>query len=196
MGKEFKNIHLEDAQLKIMDTFLDPIESDRYFKFFMQNIKWAGGTIKIFGKEYEIPRMQAWYGDKSANYSYSGLDLEPLEWLPEILEIKTEVENYCQTSFNSVLFNLYRNGKDSNGWHSDNEKELGPEPIIASISLGQERPFKLKHKTKDLKHSMNLSDGSLLLMEGSTQKHWKHCIPKSSKMLNPRINLTFRRIFA
>ena len=148
----------------------------------------------MFGKTHPQPRLTAWYGDMA--YRYSGLTMQPLPWTPLLLEIKNRVETITDHRFNSVLLNYYRDQADSMGMHSDDEKELGPNPAIASLSLGAERLFSLKHKTRrDLKTlKQGLPDSSLMLMRGETQKHWRHGIDKSRRAHGPRINLTFRRI--
>lgn len=191
----FYEILIPDGKLIYFPRFLDIDVADQYYQFFLSHIMWRTDKIKIFGKEHLIPRKQAWYGDSDAIYSYSNIDLKPLPWTKEILQLKNQISAVSEVEFNSVLFNLYRDGRDSNGWHSDDEKELGPSPVIASLSLGQERNFQLKHKTDQKKESLILKHGSLLIMAGETQKFWKHQIPKSRKPMKPRINLTFRRIF-
>ncbi|HNN87507.1 MAG TPA: alpha-ketoglutarate-dependent dioxygenase AlkB, partial [Pseudomonadales bacterium] len=139
-------------------------------------------------------RLTAWYGDEGSRYQYSAVNLHALPWTPTLLNIKQRVEAHSDgITFNSVLLNLYRNGSDGVAWHSDNEAELGPKPIIASVSFGQERPFQLRHiQDKNLKYSLPLPHGSLLIMRGETQRNWLHQIPKSAKAMAPRINLTFR----
>ncbi len=176
-------------------NYFNSFETLELFQVLHQSIQWRNDKIKMFGKIYNIPRLQAWYGENDAKYSYSNINLSPIPWTKELLEIKAKIEATCNTEFNSVLLNLYRNGTDSNGWHSDDEKELGENPIIASISLGQERIFQLKHKVENTKIDILLENGSLLLMSGTMQKNWKHQIPKTKKPLNSRINLTFRRIY-
>jgi len=155
---------------------------------------WSQQQITVYGKHYLQPRLSAWYGD--LNYSYSGITMEPLPWTQTLLQIKSRVETLLQQDFNSVLLNLYRDHNDSMGMHSDNERELGEWPVIASLSLGEERTFLLKHKTrKDLKTiRLPLPPGSLLLMKGNTQTHWRHGIAKERRPCGPRINLTFRNI--
>ena len=150
---------------------------------------------RFFGKEHKIPRLQAWYADKNIDYTYSGKQLIRNDWNSVLSEIKTDIELITSNTFNSVLGNLYRNGSDSMGLHSDNEKELGENPAIASVSFGAERFFHLKHKNqKELRLKIPLTSGSLLLMEGETQTHWLHQVAKTSKLVGPRINLTFRKI--
>ena len=133
-------------------------------------------------------------GDAQAHYQYSGLSLSPQPWLPTVKAIRRKIEKRCCHRFNSVLINLYRDGKDSNGWHSDNEPELGENPVIASLSLGATRRFRLRHKYRKAlaPYSIDLPHGSLLLMAGTTQQYWQHCLSKTARQVGPRINLTFR----
>lgn len=161
-------------------------------------IPWRSESIVLWGKSYVQPRLIAWYGDKDARYTYSGLTLTPQAWSPTLLRIREHVERLSEAKFNSVLLNYYRNGQDSMGFHSDDEPELGATPIIASLSLGEERTFILKHKTqKQLKPlRLSLASGSLLLMRGETQRNWRHAIEKEKRPCGPRINLTFRRILS
>lgn len=192
----FVEIELPDAEIRFYENFFDQSECELLFKNLVEKVNWRNDKIKIFNKEVSIPRLSAWYGNAGLSYSYSGLKLEPNEWNEELLIIKEKIENHLGIQFNSVLINLYRDGQDSMGWHKDDEKELGINPIIASVSLGQERPFQLKHiynKVHGTK-TIQLSDGSLLLMQGATQHFWKHQIPKTSRIIKPRINLTFRTI--
>jgi len=195
LNKDPQHIPLDGGELLYVSSFLNNATAKKYFDYFFEGIEWQSDTIRIFGKTYLIPRLQAWYGDEDARYSYSNIDLKPLPWSPELLALKKKVESFSDGTYNSVLLNLYRDGRDSNGWHSDDEKELGERAEIASLTLGQERAFHLKHKVKKLKKKMVLENGSLLIMRGATQANWKHQIPKSSKPIKPRINLTFRRIF-
>jgi alkylated DNA repair dioxygenase AlkB len=149
----------------------------------------------MFGKLLAQPRLTAWYGSAGTNYSYSGLNLVPEPFSKELLTLKAKIEQVGSTQFNSVLLNLYRNENDSMGWHADDEKELGINPIIASLSLGQTRKFQVKHKlTKNLNLNLLLTHGSLLLMRGEMQHYWQHAIPKSKNSCDQRINLTFRNI--
>ncbi len=190
-------IHLDlpDCDITYYSSFLDSKESDSYFKVFKKTIAWRQDDIKVFGKVYAQPRLTALYGNNQKPYSYSNITMQPHEFTTELLEVKEKVENETDLNFTSCLLNLYRNGKDSNGWHADNEKELGENPVIASITLGQERYFHLKHRTKKrLKHKISLAHGSLLLMRGKTQHHWLHQIAKTTRPIKERINLTFRVI--
>lgn len=157
-------------------------------------MNWRQESVQLFGKQVPMPRLTAWYGDKG--YSYSGLYNKPQPWLPVLLALKEQVEQASKQPYNSVLLNLYRSGQDSMGWHADDEPELGAQPSIASLSLGGDRRFSFKHRSrKDLKAtSITLHHGSLLLMQGATQHHWLHHIPKTKHPVQPRINLTFRLV--
>ncbi len=176
-----------DAGLGNAEGFLDRLITDT---------PWRSEEINVWGKTYAQPRLIAWYGDDSSSYSYSGLTLSPLPWTPTLLTIKDRVETLSDATFNSVLLNYYRNQSDGMGFHADDEPELGPSPVIASVTFGEVRPFVLKHKRrKDVANvKLPLPSGSLLLMRGATQANWKHGIPKQSKPCAPRVNLTFRKI--
>lgn len=141
-----------------------------------------------------IPRLQAWYGDNYQAYTYSGLTMKALPWTPELGELRKRIEQHTGFLFNSCLANLYRDGNDTVGWHSDDEPELGVNPTIASLSLGESRDFQLKHKITKEKLTIPLKTGGLLLMSGETQHYWQHCIPRTKRVKSPRINLTFRLI--
>lgn len=160
----------------------------------MQEINWQQDQLTMYGKQVNIPRLQAWYGNPEHEYTYSGLTLTPLLLTPTLITLKEKVEGFINFSFNSLLANLYRNGNDSVSWHSDDEPELGRMPTIASLSFGDTRNFQLKHKTTGDKLNIDLTSGSLLLMAGPTQHFWSHCVPKTKRVKSPRINLTFRQI--
>jgi alkylated DNA repair dioxygenase AlkB len=187
---------LPEAKLKLFHCFFDPTESDHFFQTLLAQTQWEQRYLTVFGKTYPEPRLTAWHGDAGKGYSYSGITLEPLPWTPTLLQIKARVDSAAQTVFNSVLLNLYRHGRDSNGWHQDNEPELGHNPVIASVSFGAARRFQLRHKfRRELpKVEFELPHGSLLLMAGPTQHYWQHQIPKTAKPVEVRINLTFRVI--
>jgi alkylated DNA repair dioxygenase AlkB len=159
-------------------------------------IPWRQERILVWGKMYLQPRLVAWHGDRGSNYTYSGITLTPLPWTDLLLEIKRQIETVSAASFNSVLLNYYRDNRDSMGFHSDDEPELGLRPVIASLSLGEERTLIMKHKVNKLVKPirLKLASGSLLLMKGETQKYWTHGIAKESRPCGPRINLTFRQI--
>jgi alkylated DNA repair dioxygenase AlkB len=178
-------------QLDLGDSY------DLLLRELIDNTPWRAETVVIWGKSHPQPRLIAWYGDKGSKYTYSGISLEPLEWTNRLRGIKVMVENVSGATFNSVLLNYYRDHRDSMGPHSDDERELGDRPVIASLSLGEERTLTFKHKLRtELKPvRVPLASGSLLLMKGDTQRFWKHGINKQSQKCGPRINLTFRRIF-
>ena len=185
--------NLPDSSIVYYPEFFNPEESDQYFNKLLKTIKWQQDDIMVYGKTYKQPRLTALCANNEQPYSYSNITMIPLLFTNELLDIKSKVETVCKKSFTSCLLNLYRDGQDSNGWHADNEKELGINPIIASVSLGAERLFKLKHRTnKDLKKDLILQHGSLLVMQGVTQHFWLHQIPKTKKKIGKRINLTFR----
>jgi alkylated DNA repair dioxygenase AlkB len=187
--------NLPDAEIIYFPHFFNTEEADRLFSELKNNSAWQQDEIRVFGKIHPQPRLTALYGEQGKPYSYANITMQPLQWTPVLQKIKESVEHTCQTKFTSVLLNYYRDGKDSNGWHADNEKELGTNPVIASISLGAERVFQLKHNAdKECKKNIVLEHGSLLLMKGTTQQFWKHQIPKTTKPIGPRINLTFRVI--
>ncbi len=191
---EIEQLPLPDADL----LFWRQVELSSPYAMLLQALidttDWRQEEITVYGKFYLQPRLSAWHGDLS--YSYSGIRLEPLPWTPTLLDLKARVEALTEHEFNSVLLNYYRDQNDSMGMHCDDERELGLQPAIASLSLGDERTFLLKHKTrKDLKTvKLALPAGSLLLMRGDTQQYWRHGINKERHPCGPRINLTFRAI--
>ena len=184
------------GELIIYHNFFSQSESDRFFADLLNNTSWRQNKIKIFGKEVNLPRLTAWYGEEGKSYTYSGITMNPDPWTQNLLSIKKRIEEKININFNSVLANLYRNGQDYVSWHSDDEKELGKNPTIASVSFGATRRFLLRHKSnKDLETvDLSLGHGSLLIMKGSTQHFWKHQVPKTAKVKTERINLTFRVI--
>ena len=188
---------LSDANISYYPNFLTEQDATMLFDTLFNETDWKEESITLFGKSYKQPRLTAWYGEEGMNYSYSGIKMIPVPFTPVLLNLRSLIEDFTQESFNSVLLNLYRDGNDSNGWHSDSEKELGKDPVIASLSLGAARTFKLKHKhKKDTRFDISLVHGSLLLMKSETQHYWKHQVPKSRKVDLARINLTFRRIIS
>ncbi|MCL6267949.1 alpha-ketoglutarate-dependent dioxygenase AlkB family protein [Flagellimonas myxillae] len=189
------NLNLPKSDMVYYPAILSTEKSDQYFKILKETVPWRQDEITVFGKTHPQPRLTALYGNNSKAYSYSGITMQPLEFTQNLLDLKEIVEQIAKTSFSTCLLNFYRDGKDSNGWHSDDEKELGKNPVIASVSLGAERFFHLRNKSdKTLKHKMLLEHGSLLVMKGETQHFWQHQIPKTAKPIGERINLTFRVI--
>lgn len=159
----------------------------------MKEVVWKHEPIILFGKEVMQPRLTAWVGEAEKNMTYSGITMRPQAWTQSLLEIKRKIQVIAQVQFTSALLNLYRNGQDSVGWHRDNEKALGPQPVIGSVSFGSTRTFQFKHALeKELKVKIELTTGSLLIMKGDTQKYWFHAVTKTAKPVGPRINITFR----
>lgn len=176
------------------DSFLAPGEACRLTSSLWDQLQWSQFEITLFGRTVAQPRLSAWYGDPEARYRYSGLQLEPLPWLPLLLDLKDRVENACRHEFNSVLANAYRSGEDSMGWHSDDEPELGAKPLVASLSLGAERRFLVRRKGESKSAGFRLGNGSLLVMKQGCQENYQHALPKTRKPVGLRINLTFRQI--
>jgi len=162
-----------------------------------QELQWSQQDIMLFGRRVQQPRLTSWYGDPEAHYSYSGLQLNPLPWHPDLLELRSFLREKTGYDFNSVLANAYRDGRDSMGWHADDEKELGPNPLIASLNLGASRRFLLREKRGNHSKpvSLQLEHGSLLVMQAESQSRYLHSLPKTAKAVGLRINLTFRRVF-
>jgi alkylated DNA repair dioxygenase AlkB len=186
---------LPDAAIELHEHFFDAQESGSIMQALISEIDWKQYQIKIFGKTLDQPRLTAYYGEDHPYYAYSNIKLQPIPFTPILLSIKNKIETLTLEKFNGVLLNYYRNGDDSMGWHADDEKELGTNPVIASLSFGASRNFQLQHSLdKSIsKATIVLNDASLLIMKGVTQHFWKHQIPKQ-KNTGPRINLTFRKI--
>jgi alkylated DNA repair dioxygenase AlkB len=187
-----------DGEMYYYPAYFDPYASDLYFKKMLALSNWRQDEIRIFGKKYFLPRQQMFLGDtEDIVYTYSGITLNAEPWPDFIMEIKKRIEHDFNTLFNSALVNLYRDGNDSNGKHSDNEPELGKNPFMASVSFGASRKFRVYHKTKKhCKTELTLRHGDLVIMKGEMQHHWYHEIPKEKKVLEPRINITFRKVYA
>lgn len=184
-----------DASIIYYPNFFSTEEATILFDTLQKEIPWQQDDIKVYGKVYPQPRLTALFGNEGKSYSYSNITMHPHKWSPLLMSIKEKVEKKTEAIYSTVLLNYYRDGKDSNGWHADNEKELGTNPIIASLSFGAERMFQLKHNAiPNQKINIPLAHGSLLVMKGTTQHFWKHQIPKTTKPIGPRINLTFRII--
>jgi alkylated DNA repair dioxygenase AlkB len=188
-------LELPDAIFEYYPNFLTKEKADEFFKLLNEKTPWQQDTITVYGKNHLQPRLTALYGNEGKPYKYSNIIMNPHPWNATLIHLKELVEEKAKHKFTTVLLNLYRNERDSNGWHADNEKELGRNPIIASISLGEERTFQLKNNTiKEAKQHVILKHGSLILMKEGSQIHYKHQIPKTTSSKNPRINLTFRTI--
>lgn len=184
---------MEDADLYYIPHWLSKEEQTRLYQLFQREIAWKQDEVYVFGRWHRIPRLQAWYGDESAEYEYSGKLLKPLPWLSELKDCRDQIERLGIT-LNSVLANWYRNGEDKMGWHSDNEAVLGFNPVIASLSLGTTRTFQLRHRFNHQRVDLELEGGSLLIMAGSMQHYWQHAVPVRKKVTAGRMNLTFRNI--
>jgi len=189
-----QRLDMQDADVEYIANWLNPDLADKLFSHFSADLAWQEAHIAMFGRQVKIPRLQAWYGDPDAVYKYSGLQMQPVAWTPNLLTLKHRCEHECGVKFNSVLANLYRSGSDSMGFHSDNEPELGNQPVIASVSLGQARNFDFKHTNTQEKVRLVLEHGSLLVMSGDTQRYWQHGINKTKRTAQPRINFTFRSV--
>ena len=192
----FQKCQLKDANLWFCKEFLPDRKASEILDTLIESTEWTQPVIQFGAKSVPSPRLAAWYGDEKAVYTYSGLRNVPAPWTPALQKVRFQLEEAIGGRFNSVLLNYYRSGQDSMGWHRDNERELGPEPLIASVSLGERRRFLMQHvKDKNLRWKIELCHGSALVMMGQTQKLWRHCLPKSKIRNNPRVNLTFRRVF-
>lgn len=192
-----ETLQMPDADVSMFRMFFSRAESDLFFLSLLNQTRWRQDKIRIYGKQIDLPRLTAWYGDPGKSYSYSGISMDPYPWTETLREIKSRVDGEAQVRFNSVLLSLYRNGNDSLSWHQDDEPELGEDPVIASVSFGATRSFQFRYKPDKNVHkvSVDLTHGSLLIMKGPTQRFWMHQVPKTAKPVAPRINLTFRIIY-
>jgi alkylated DNA repair dioxygenase AlkB len=192
-----ERIVIPDGELACWPAAFAPAEADVLFARLRHEVPWRQEEIVMFGQARPVPRLVAWHGDADAVYTYSGVRHEPLPWLPAIVEVRDRVAALTGHRFNSVLLNLYRDGRDGMGWHADDEPELGRNPVIASVSLGAARRFRLRHRRRGERAlSLDLGHGSLLLMGGELQHHWVHALPKTRSTVGERINLTFRAVHA
>ena len=191
-----KNLLPYDGTLSYNQNFYSDEKAIEIFNALKTYTEYEQRIIKIFGKEINAPRLEAFYSKNKQNYSYSGQTLQGNIFTPMIEDICMEVEAFTGACFNSVLINVYRDGQDSNGWHSDNEKELGINPVIASLSFGASRNIHFRHNKTNLKKTIEMENGSIMVMGGSIQHHWKHQVPKTSKVKSTRINMTFRWIIS
>lgn len=184
-----------DGEVLLYPNAFTSAESDAFLDGLIHEVPWKHEAITMFGRQVMQPRLTAWYGDTGKSYSYSGITMQPLVWTETLLQIKNKADNIAGVSFNSALLNYYRDGNDSMGWHRDNEKELGINPVIASISFGVARKFQLRHYSdKTGLTNILLTHGSLLLMRGETQHYWEHQLPKVKDHMGGRVNITFRVI--
>jgi len=192
---DWRRFDLAGADVRIA-RFCDRAAAQRWFGRLHAEIPWEQHRLRIFGREVNSPRLSCWIGDADAMYTYSRTRFEPRRWTPALAELRDELNRSCGQNYNSVLCNLYRDGHDAMGWHSDSEPELGSMPTIASLSFGATRRFRLRHKRDRTAHlELDLESGSLLLMAAATQANYRHDLPRTKADVGPRINLTFRRIF-
>ncbi|KLI97252.1 alpha-ketoglutarate-dependent dioxygenase AlkB [Luteimonas sp. FCS-9] len=190
---------LPGADLAYEPGWLPAAEADALFEALQAGLPWTTHRLRIFGRQVDAPRLSCWIGDPGAAYRYSGMRFEPLPWPSALAAARARVSAAAGTAFDSVLANLYRDGRDAMGWHSDDEPELGPRPVIASLSLGATRRFVLKARDASAGHAsdriaLDLAHGSLLVMRGDTQARYRHALPRTARPVGPRINLTFRRV--
>ena len=189
----FVRLEIPEADIALDPAYLAPAERAPLFEALRAGIPWETHRIRIFGRELGSPRLSCWIGDPGASYVYSGTRFEPHDWTPELVALRNRIAATTGARFNSVLANRYRDGRDSMGLHADDEPELGEAPVIASLSLGAPRRFVLKHRSgRGERHVVELGDGTLLVMRGTTQRHWHHGLPKTARPVGERINLTFR----
>lgn len=184
----------EQCWVYYREGFIDHALADQLFDKFKHGLHWRQDQITLFGKTHPIPRLQAWYGEPYADYSYSGIKLKALPWTPELSLLKERLEESFQVGFQGVLCNFYRTGRDYAAWHADNEVALGPSPVIASLSFGGTRRFDIRHRQSGEKKSWNLTHGSALVMGGRFQECWQHQLARTQRAVEERINLTFRPI--
>ncbi len=188
---------LADATLALEPAWLEPTQADALLECLLEQVPWETHRIRLFGREHASPRLSCWIGDSGVSYRYSGVVFQPWPWPACLDEVRRRLQDELGQPFNSVLANLYRSGADAMGWHSDDEPELGPAPVIASVSLGGSRRFLLKHRKDPVgKLALELGHGSLLVMSGQTQRHYRHALPRTAKPVGPRVNLTFRAVDA
>lgn len=188
-------IELPDADILLRSCWVQKVEADNWFRVLREQTPWQQPRLTIFGKERPVPRLVAWYGDEGACYRYSGHTHQPLPWTTVLTQIRLRVQETVEQPLNAVLLNYYRDGQDSMGWHSDDEPELGIDPLIASLNLGATRRFDFRRKgSSRITHSIQLKHGSLLVMRGATQHYWQHQVAKTRSCREPRLNMTFRLI--
>ena len=190
---DWQMLALPGADVRLA-RFCGAPEAARWFERLHAEIPWRQQHVRLFGREQPMPRLSCWIGDADAHYRYSGQDFVPQPWTPALAELRAALSADLGVAFNSVLCNLYRDGRDAMGWHSDAERELGAQPTIASLSFGATRRFRLRPRGEGPTQDIALESGSLLLMAGETQQNWRHALPRTAKSVGARINLTFRRI--
>jgi alkylated DNA repair dioxygenase AlkB len=194
LNDEFVNVLNRDGEANYYGKIMTASEANMYYDLLLKNINWKNDEAFYHGKHIVTKRKVAWYGDQSFLYTYSNTTKQALPWTEELIDLKIKIELITNSTFNSCLLNLYHDGNEGMTWHSDDERSLGKNTVIASVSFGAERKFSFKHKSTKKTISLLLENGSLLLMMGNTQTNWLHSLPLSSKINHPRINLTFRTI--
>lgn len=186
----------ENDSLDWKNTNWSSLSDQDLDKIKFTNIMWKHDKIKLYGKEIPLPRLTSWYGDKGKDYTYSGIMSKPNQWNDGLLYIKNQIEKIANVKFNSVLLNWYRDGEDHLNWHADDEKELGKNPVIASVNFGEKRDFVIRRNDDHSKKiTIPLSHGTLLIMRGELQHFWQHSVPKRKNVVGSRFNLTYRRVF-
>jgi len=195
MSDDSELIELADADLRYFPRWVDADLADEWLSEISAKTPWSQPQIKLYGRSIAVPRLVAWYGDADAHYRYSGFTHEPLAWTPLLVDIRQRVQQQVGQRLNGVLLNYYRDGQDAMGWHSDDERELGQQPLVVSLNLGATRRFDFRRKgASRIEYSISLEHGSLLVMSGLTQHYWQHQIARTRKVRAPRLNLTFRQI--
>ncbi len=191
---KFVNVLNKDGEANYYGKVMTTSEANTYYNLLLKNINWKNDEALYHGKHIVTKRKVAWYGDQGFLYTYSNTTKQAIPWTNELIDLKRKTELITNSQFNSCLLNLYHDGNEGMTWHSDDEKSLGKNTVIASLSFGAERKFSFKHRRTRQTISLLLENGSLLVMKGNTQSNWLHCLPLSSKINHPRINLTFRII--
>ena len=207
-SRAFQDLSVADGTLRLYPRLFSVEESQRYLDALKEEVDWKSERITLFGRSLPLPRLTAWFGDAGMRYTYSGISVQPVDWTRTLLRIRARIEEVTSSTFNSVLLNYYRDGRDSVSWHSDDEPELGSDPVIGSVSFGLQRPFCLRHKATRaasrgpamgcgqarLRLTLCLPNGSYLEMGPGIQRNWAHQLPKKPRLTGERINLTFRKI--
>ena len=183
-----------DGSAILHEQFLHPNDADHAFRDLLETTPWESHDIIVFGQKHREPRLSTWHADEGVRYTYSNLERIPIGWTPVLQRLRESCERVSGATFNSVLVNLYRDGNDGVGWHADDERENGPQPVIASLSLGASRRFDFQHRVLKRVESVQLNAGDLIVMSGASQSHWVHRIAKTKRQVGPRINLTFRKV--
>lgn len=192
LSQSTTRLNLPDADVYYTPNFVE--QPDALMRILLDSLHWKQRPVRVFNQTHRTPRMAAWCADDGGQYQYSGSGDPNQPWTPELWVLKQQLEQHCQQPFNGALLNHYRNGHDHMGWHSDDENSLGEQPVIASVSLGAIRTFQFKHKCSKQRVDIALENGSLLVMQGDTQTHWQHALPKRLRENEARLNVTFRLI--